>query len=179
MINQEKINNIYKNYFINNDDNLSSLLTYSGPLLAKKVNDNETVLDVGCGRNPFKSLIKNLTGIDPVTDQADYKVSLQDFTTTETFDVIFCLGSVMYGDYEDIKHQISKLCLLLKPNGRIYWRCAVGLADRHPDIGFNWTEELHHSLASEFGFELVDLQTEYSAAVEPEFKKLYAEWRRL
>lgn len=181
MIEQEKINNIYKNILSNETDKFKSLMTlkYSGLSLADKVNDGEAVLDVGCGINPFKPLIKNLTGIDPVTDEADYKVSLQDFNTTETFDVIFCLGSIMYGTLEDIKQQISRLCLLLNSNGRIYWRCAIGYADRRPGIGFNWTEELHYTLAEEFGFEVADIQTEYSSKIEPQFKKLYAEWRRV
>jgi 2-polyprenyl-3-methyl-5-hydroxy-6-metoxy-1,4-benzoquinol methylase len=68
---------------------------YSGLKLIDEVNalNPRSVLDVGCGYNEFKGKIKNLTGIDPYNDRADYKISIMDFRSNEKFDVILCLGS--------------------------------------------------------------------------------------
>ncbi len=51
---------------------------YTGWALVDKVKDDEWCLDVGCGFNPYKGKIKNLVGIDPANDLADYKVSIED-----------------------------------------------------------------------------------------------------
>jgi predicted nucleic acid-binding Zn-ribbon protein len=51
---------------------------YSGLKLVDEVNalNPRSVLDVGCGYNEFKGKIRNLTGIDPYNDRADYKISI-------------------------------------------------------------------------------------------------------
>ncbi len=49
---------------------------YSGWALTKKIKLSESVLDVGCGTNPFKTKIANLTGIDPAFDEADFKCTI-------------------------------------------------------------------------------------------------------
>jgi hypothetical protein len=69
---------------------------YSGLKLIEEVNalNPRSVLDIGCGYNEFKGKIRNLTGIDPYNDRADYKISIMDFRSNEKFDVILCLGSV-------------------------------------------------------------------------------------
>ena len=72
--------------------------TKSGKQLISKIASSELVLDVGCGTNPFKGIIPNLTGIDPAFDQADYKISIDDFETSERYDVALCLGSINFGD---------------------------------------------------------------------------------
>jgi hypothetical protein len=42
---------------------------YSGWALLQKIKLSESVLDVGCGTNPFRGRIANLTGIDPAFQQ--------------------------------------------------------------------------------------------------------------
>jgi hypothetical protein len=165
------------------DKNMSSL-EYSGWALINKIASNESVLDVGCGLNVFKGKIANLTGIDPVAKEADVRVSLEDYTTDQRFDVALCLGSFRYGTREHIQGMIEKLVSLLKPTSRIYWRTrphgtgygADGNTVPDTDIFF-WCEQDHTEWARQFGFEVADLKRERTDdAVRV---RIYAEWRRV
>ena len=156
----------------------ASLAKYekTGLTLVSKVKAGESVLDVGCGVNPFKGLIPNLIGIDPAFDQADLRCTIEEFDTDEKFDVAFVLGSINFGDVEDVERQIAKVVSLLKTKARIYWRCNPGLQD-HPneeckEIRFYpWTIEEQVRLADKFKFKLVDCSWDTG-------DRLYAEWTR-
>lgn len=149
---------------------------YSGLNLAKHVKQNEWVLDVGCGINPFKSLIPNLIGIDPAFDQADYRTTLEDFVTDKKFDVAFCLGSINFGTEDIIKNQIKCLVALLKPSARIYWRVNPGLQDHGNkecqliDF-FPWSKSLLVNYANEFGFVTTNIADDLN-------NRIYCEWHR-
>jgi hypothetical protein len=98
---------------------------YSGIELVKEIQVDEQVLDVGCGINPFKGLIKNLVGIDPIKYQdsgADIITKLEDFETDQTFDVFFCLGSLNPVSKPILYNQFRKIKSLAKPKHRIYIR---------------------------------------------------------
>lgn len=156
------------------------LLRHSGYRLLERIDLNERVLDVGCGRNPFKGRLPNLVGIDPATDEADIKVTLQDYQTTELFDVILCLGSIQYGDMAFVRSQVAKVVSLLKPTGRIYWRSNPYInLDFSNGKGFIWDQFIHNDLAAEFGFQVTDFQEEYINPEIPTTKKYFAEWRRI
>lgn len=148
----------------------------TGLQLVDKVNKEEYVIDVGCGNNPFKGLIENLVGIDPAFDTADYKCTIEDFETDIKFDVAFCLGSINFGDRDDIQRQITKLVSLLKPKSRIYWRCNPGLQDHVSEdckqiTFYTWSLAEHVRLAETFGFNLVECSWDTG-------NRLYAEWVR-
>ena len=146
---------------------------YSGYALLDKIDPQEKVLDVGCGNNLFKSRLPNLIGIDPVTAESDYQVSLLDYNTTEKFDVILCLGSVHFGELEDIKESIVHMSSMLRSGGRIYWRCAT---KSNVWWGFAWSESLHETLSTEFGFTLADIQKDYLNQNQLGEYRIYAEW---
>ena len=76
-MNQEQLNEYFSTKW---ESNLDQYL-YSGWNLINNIADDEWVLDVGCGPNPFKGKIQNLIGIDPAFDQADYKVTIDNFIT--------------------------------------------------------------------------------------------------
>lgn len=155
-------------------------LKYSGYRLLKRIDLNERVLDVGCGRNPFKIKLPNLVGIDPATDEADIKVTLQDYQTTDLFDVILCLGSIQYGNMAFVRSQVAKVVSLLKPTGRIYWRSNPYInLDFSNGKGFIWDQFIHNDLAAEFGFQVTDFQEEYINPEIPTTKKYFAGWRRI
>ena len=141
-----------------------------------KIKASETVIDVGCGTNPFKSLIPNLVGVDPAFDQADHKVTIEDFITDQKFDVALCLGSINFGDVSVIERQIEKVVSLLNPNARIYWRCNPGQQD-HPSEEckqiefYPWSIEEHIRLSDKFGFMLTECTWDNG-------NRLYAEWKR-
>ena len=164
------------NYFSNHWRGYLNLYQYSGVNLAKKIQHNEYVLDVGCGLNAFKSLVPNLIGIDPAFPQADLQIAIEDFRTTQLFDVAFCLGSINFGNETKIKNQIQRVISLLKPAARIYWRCNPGRQD-HGNTEcksiefFPWSPELLIEYATQFGFEVLDIKNDLN-------NRIYCEWAR-
>jgi hypothetical protein len=70
MHNQEFLNSYFAESWKPSED----AYTYSAySTLAKKVQPEQWVLDVGCGGNPFKKLLPNVVGIDPARDEADLR----------------------------------------------------------------------------------------------------------
>ncbi|CAB4129328.1 hypothetical protein UFOVP112_426 [uncultured Caudovirales phage] len=151
---------------------------YTGYQLQEKILPGERVIDVGCGINPFKGIIPNLTGIDPAFPEADFQLSLEDFIkrgVAERFNVAFCLGSINFGTQEDIEHQISLLMKVLRTRDtRIYWRCNPGQKD-HGNTEcevipfYNWSFEEHLRLAEKFNYEIRELEWDSN-------NRIYAEW---
>ena len=175
------VNQEYLNYYFGNiwhtNSNPCIQIEKSGMLLLDKISSADQVIDVGCGTNPFKGLIKNLIGIDPAFDQADVRCGIDEFETDQKFDVALCLGSINFGDVSDIERHIAKVVSLLKPTARIYWRCNPGQQD-HPskeceEINFYpWSVSEHIRLADKFGFDLVECSWEKNN------RRIYAEWTR-
>lgn len=157
---------------------------YTGITLASKIKPDESVLDVGCGPNPFKELIPNLVGIDPTNDSADVLTTLEAYMPSSKFDVALCLGSFRYGSRSHIENMISHLTTLLNPKARIYWRCRTASTgcsfDGRKSVEgieiFAWTEEDHRVWSAQFGFGLVDLKIDLPG--DPLFERIYAEWSR-
>jgi hypothetical protein len=171
-MNQADLNKYFATHWQTNLDQY----VYSGWGLINKIKPDETVLDVGCGLNPFKQLIPNLTGIDPAFAEADYQTTIEDFVTDTKFDVAFCLGSINFGTEEKILHQINCVIGILKPRSRIYWRCNPGFYDHGNDTCnmlnfYPWSVEKHIEFSDQFGFRLAEIRTDT-------FKRIYAEWKK-
>ena len=150
-----------------------------------KIQPDDEVIDVGCGRNQFKKHINKLTGIDPARDEADIKCTIEDFNPKLKFDVALCLGSINFGDYENIANQINKLNDLLHPCARVFWRLNPGQHDHnnrmHNHIPqcddlelFPWTFDLLNGFAKEYQFEQINCAIDSNG----EHTRLYAEWIR-
>ena len=122
---------------------------YSGWALLQKIKLGESVLDVGCGTNPFKARIANLTGIDPAFDSADVKCTIEQFESNIQFNVAFCLGSINFGSEATILKQI----------GHIYLKLNI------------FYLKLLHQYAEQFGFQVADLQQDSN-------NRIYCEWTR-
>jgi hypothetical protein len=172
MHDQQHLNNYFGNHWRGRIDQYQ----YSGWALLNKVGFSESVLDVGCGENPFKGRISNLTGIDPAFDQADYRCTIEQFESNVKFDVAFCLGSINFGSESVILAQINCVVNHLKPRSRIYWRCNPGRQDHgnrecESIDFFDWSPELLAQYAEQFGFQLTDIQNDTN-------NRLYAEWQR-
>ena len=177
MKNQTLLNEYFATEWLERPISKLERYEYSGPALADKVAPDEWVIDVGCGNNYFKGKIKNLIGIDPANNNADVKVSLEDYQSDQQFDVAFCLGSINFGDAEDVLGQITKVAQLLMPNGRIYWRCNPGRQDHQTEgckkiTFFPWTEEWHHHFADLLGFKVVIVK-------QDSHDRIYAEWIKI
>ena len=137
---------------------------YSGLKLIDEVNalNPRSVLDVGCGYNEFKGKIRNLTGIDPYNDRADYKVSIMDFRSNEKFDVILCLGSVNFGSQDKITAEIAKTVHLLEDGGTIFFRVNPGVSHDRPESlwieFFAWNVPFIIELAEKFNLKVLDIR---------------------
>jgi hypothetical protein len=152
---------------------------YSGFSICDKISDNSAILDVGCGDNLFKARLQNVTGIDPGNKKADYLTSIEDYRSTDRYDVALCLGSINFGNEVIIKNQIKHVVDLLKPNARIFWRCNPGQQDHNNNECqeikfFSWSFELLRQYADEYGF------TVKNAAIDSNkvHQRLYCEWHR-
>jgi hypothetical protein len=137
---------------------------YSGLKLIDEINalNPRSVLDVGCGYNEFKGKIKNLTGIDPYNDRADYKISIMDFRFNEKFDVILCLGSINFGSQDKITAEIAKTVHLLEEGGTIFFRVNPGLSHDRPESQwiefFAWNVPFIIDLAERFNLKVLDIR---------------------
>lgn len=132
---------------------------YSGWSLVEEINsqDPQSVLDFGCGYNQFKERIKNLIGIDPYNNCADYMVDILDFKVEpESFDHILALGSLNFNSKDDIETRFKRLAELLKPQGKIYFRANPGhLWKNGPYVDiFPWDFEVAYEFANKYNLKL-------------------------
>jgi len=132
--------------------------TYSGWSIVDRINERnpKNVLDFGCGYNQFKPRIKNLVGIDPYNDAADYMIDILEFAVDEKFDHIIVFGSLNFGDEQDIRKRFHKLYNLLDKNGRMYFRVNPGILwpkGPYVDI-FPWSFEFAYKLAKDYNCKL-------------------------
>lgn len=166
-------------YFANHWKSVSSRGLTSHAVIAEKINDDEWILDAGCGSNPFKALGKQVIGVDPAFNQADVKCTIEDYVPDRQFDVATCLGSINFGTEEVIARQITKVVSCLKPTSRIYWRLNTGRYDHDneecQDIPFfPWTFEKLREFADKYKY----VQTVEKIDEHPTRPRLYAEWHR-
>jgi len=108
--------------------------------IVEEINDNDSVIDVGCGYHPFKGRIRNLIGIDKYNQAADVVIDMLDYNEGP-FDVVIALGATNLFSFELIDKQIEKLVSLCKPGGKIYMRVNPGLEKIvTPKLNFcSWT----------------------------------------
>jgi SAM-dependent methyltransferase len=132
---------------------------YTGWQLVEEINklEPESVLDVGCGYHPFKGRIKNLIGIDPYNDQADYEVDILEYRVRPaSHDVIIALGSINFNSRDDIEQRFAHCVDLLKPGGRFYLRANPGIPHKngpYVDI-FPWSFEVVKELEERYSLHL-------------------------
>jgi hypothetical protein len=150
----------------------------SGYALIDKIDSSESVIDIGCGQNLFKPYFPNLIGIDPATDESDFKVSLQEYRTVQKFDVALCLGSIQ-GTNKELFEQLAIIKNLLTDQGRIYWRCMPDPAPKPvPEWMQLWTFDKHYSLAQQYGFIVKDIAWDLRNPSADYTPRIYAEWIR-
>lgn len=136
---------------------------WTGWRIAEEINkmNPRNVLDVGCGYNPFKERIPNLTGIDPYNNCADYQVDILEYNVEPGMhDHIIALGSINFNSREDIELRFAKVVELLAPGGHLWMRCNPGIEHKKGpwvDI-FPWSFEVAHELAKKYGLKLETLK---------------------
>lgn len=122
------------------------------------------VLDVGCGFNQFKQRIPNLVGLDKYNNSADYMVDVLEYNVDDQYDAVMVLGSINFGEYEDIAVRFKKVFELTSPGGRIYVRANPGEPHKNgPWVQiFPWDFETAHKIARENNAELVTFKKDNS-----------------
>lgn len=129
----------------------TELYQYSGWGLVEQINQTnpKSVLDFGCGYNPFKGRIKNLVGIDPYNNCADYMVDILEFKVEpESFDHIIVFGSLNFNSRDEIDERFARLVSILMPGGKMYFRANPGIlwpTGPYVDI-FPWSFEVAYEL---------------------------------
>ena len=133
------LKNFLTGFFIYNEKSRNRIRPYKWERikedleLINSLNPN-LVLDLGCGDNRYKPLVKNLIGIDIAYDpRADI---ISDITTLDfednSVDAIIAYGSINFGDEELIIKQLTEAKRVLKDKGIICIR-----AYSKPKLEFN------------------------------------------
>lgn len=175
-LDQNFLNDYFRNHW---KPSLTANHASSYESISSDILDSEYLLDVGCGDNKFKQLVKNCHGIDPANDLADEQVTIEDFVPTRKYDVATCLGSINFGDEETIAEQIKKVVSCLTDNSRIYWRLNPGRKDHDSALCnqipfFPWTFEKLAEFAAVHNF----VQVNQTLDEHERVVRLYAEWRK-
>ena len=137
----------------------TEIYQYSGWALVDEINkqDPKAVLDYGCGYNQFKNRIKNLVGIDPYNNLADYQVDILDYKVKpESHDHIIALGSINFNSKEDIEARFAHCVNLLQKGGKFYLRANPGITHKtgpYVDI-FPWSFEVVNEFADRYNLRL-------------------------
>lgn len=168
---QHQLNIFYGVRWLTRDTDLDQY-RYSGYILGEKILPGEKVIHINCDTNPFKGMVSNLVGIDPFSDVADKKMTVDQFLYThiaEKFNVAFCLGGINLGTQADIQIQIASMIKTLRQrDARIYWRCYTIPPDDVTNF-FVWSAELLFQFSTMFDFEIIELEEDTNGT-------LYCEW---
>jgi len=144
---------------------------FSGLKLIEEVNqlNPRSVLDVGCGYNEFKGKIKNLIGLDPYNTQADLQIKIKDYSTTEKFDVILCLGSINFGTHDKIMRELQVCKNLLAEGGKMFFRVNPGLEHEAPESKYidfyPWNVYQITEIAKHLGLSVLDLRHDFNERI--------------
>ena len=111
----------------------------------------KSVIDIGCGFNPYKKFNHNLTGVDLVNEECD----ILDFDSMGLkYDVAICYGILHFNSYDWIRERLEWAVNHIKEDGEILIKVnpskkedqAVEL--RSSDVV--WFERWNHGLAQHF-----------------------------
>ena len=151
---------------------------FSGLRLIEEVNalNPRAVLDVGCGYNEFKGKIHNLIGLDPYNHHADLRIKIEDYITTDKFDVILCLGSINFGSHDKIVKELTVCANLLANGGKMFFRVNPGL--EHEPIEsqyidfYPWNVYQITELAKQLDLAVLDLRHDFNDRIYFVYAKL-------
>jgi hypothetical protein len=116
------------------------------------------VVDAGCGYNEFKGRISNCIGIDLVNPQADLVCEFVEAPIREgSIDVVMALGSVNFGDEENVLTDLSLLASWLSPGGKLFMRGNPGeLLEDSNIVVFPWSSEAVARLGTSLGLRVAE-----------------------
>lgn len=114
------------------------------------------VVDAGCGYNEFRGRIKNCIGIDLVNPNADLVCGFAEAPIKEgSIDVVLALGSINFGDEEDVTADLEVVASWLVLGGRMFMRGNPGEPLDDPSIVvYPWSPEAVQRVGAHVGLEL-------------------------
>lgn len=150
---------------------------YTGFQLVEEINNQNprAVLDVGCGYHPFKGRIKNIVGIDPYNNCADFEVDILEYKVkNESYDHILALGSINFNSRDEIEARFAHCVDLLMPGGKFYLRANPGIDHKTgPYIEiFPWNFEVVHEFADKYNLKLLKFKQEANDRLYFVYEKL-------
>ncbi len=156
------LNEYLQTFFAYNKDSRHNERKYNRPFKWEQIKedlnlinslDPNLVLDLGCGDNRYKPIVKNLIGID-VVDKPNVDI-VSDFTSldysNQSVDAIIAYGSINFGDDSLITKQLLECYRVLKKQGIICFR-AYSSEESHY---YNWTENNCNFYTEKFNFKLL------------------------
>jgi SAM-dependent methyltransferase len=135
----------------------------NGKTMIEEINnlDPTLVVDLGCGLNQYKGVIKNLVGVDVVGCREDITADITDLKehfTDHSVDVILALGSINFGEDDLIKRQLQEVKRMLKVGGVAYFRANQNDHDKDHkgDLHYyDWSQDLVEHWSTQLGFEIL------------------------
>jgi hypothetical protein len=121
----------------------------------------KSVLDVGCGYHPFKGRIKNIIGIDPYNNCADFQVDVLEYKVKpQSHDHILALGSINFNSKDDVEERFKACVDLLKSGGKFYVRANPGIPHKNgPWVEiFPWSFEIVVEFAEKYNLKLLEFK---------------------
>lgn len=142
----------------------------------------KSVLDVGCGPNKYKNIIKadEYVALDPFHRSADVKTTVIDYhekNPEKQFDVVMALGSICFGTKEKILAEIEAIDALTASGGTQVWkvnapytyvkeRNGPSYAELFPLVNLvqvhTWDEQFIRHVAEVYGYEIKSLEEDYN-----------------
>ncbi len=119
------------------------------------IKDAKSVIDVGCGFNPYKEYHDNLVGIDIVNKKADFNCDILNFSPGDRkFDVAICYGVLHFNSYHWIRERLEWVVKNTTDDGQILMKVNPSSKEdqaeelRSSDV--IWFHRWNHGLAQHF-----------------------------
>lgn len=119
------------------------------------------VVDLGCGLNQYKPLIKNLIGVDILNCREDIVADISDLSShfeNNSVDVTLALGSINFGTDAIIEQQLREVKRILKIGGYAYFRANQNDHDPNHEgklYYYEWSKEKVIEWSKILNFEIV------------------------
>ena len=162
---QEQLNIFYGERYLARDVTMDNY-ELSGYNLPQSFNPGDRNIHINCGNNPFKDMVPNFRGVDPVNPLADYVMPIDEYAkvhrTSKFNNAVILNGfdNVQPGQMEYWVQVVASL--MVKRDARIFWRTAIN--NTYP-----WTFEEHMRLAALINYSVLATTMETSTDI-------YAEW---
>ena len=131
-------------------------------LMNKHLNQDDDIIDLGCGTNLYKKYYPNLIGIDVIDHpNVDLRASILEFKSEKKFDAALAFGSIQYYDHRYIRQCFYKMVYLVKPDGLIFFRALY----HEPSINYKhlifWDKKMIEMFTNDCNLDIIEPMATY------------------